>query len=112
MNLLLDNRSGVPIYTQIYNQIRAQISDGSLEAVAVERHLPGDREFYRDAMNCKFFKRAFERGLELKSVKFGMDKIMVLDIRRLYETGMAVIKDDPKVLLCDNPNCAFCATYR
>ena len=86
--------------------------DGSLEAVAVERHLPGDREFYRDAMNCKFFKRAFERGLELKSVKFGMDRIMVLDIRQLYETGMAVIKDDPKVLLCDNPACAFCSTYR
>ena len=86
--------------------------DGSLEAVAVERHLPGDREFYRDAMNCKFFKRAFERGLELKTIPFGMDKIMVLDIRQLYDIGMTVIRDDPKVLLCDRPDCPFCSAYR
>lgn len=87
-------------------------ADGSLEAVAVERHLPGDREFYRDAMNCKFFKRAFARGLELKSIPFGMDKLMLLDIRQLYDTGLAVIREDPKVLLCDRPECPFCSSYR
>ena len=26
--------------------------------------------------------------------------------------GMAVIKDDPKVLLCDDPDCLFCRHYR
>ena len=41
-----------------------------------------------------------------------MDKIMVLDIRQLYDIGMAVIRDDPKVLLCDRPDCPFCSAYR
>lgn len=86
--------------------------DGGTEAVAVPRHLPGCREFYNNAMECKFFKRAFARGLELKRVKFGMGELMLLDIGQLYDIGMAVIKDDPKVLLCDDPNCLFCRRYR
>ena len=86
--------------------------DGDLEKVAVPRHLPGCREFYENAMECKFFKRAFARGLELRRAKLGMGELMLLDIRQLYEIGMAVIKDDPKVLLCDDPDCLFCRRYR
>ena len=91
---------------------RVKNPDGTLETVAVPRHLPGCREFYENAMECKFFKRAFARGLELKRVKFGMGELMALDIRQLYEIGLAVIKDDPKVLLCDDPDCLFCRRYR
>ena len=91
---------------------RVRNPDGSLTTVAVPRHLPGCREFYTNAMECKFFKRSFARGLKLERVKFGMGELMALDIRQLYEIGMAVIKDDPKVLLCDDPDCLFCRQYR
>lgn len=91
---------------------RVKNPDGSLTTVAVPRHLPGCREFYTNAMECKFFKRAFARGLELKRVKFGMGELMALDLKQLYEIGMAVIKNDPKVLLCDDPDCLFCRSYR
>ena len=58
MNLLLDNRSGVPIYTQIYNQIRAQISDGSLEADAP---LPSIRSLAKELrISVITTKRAYE----------------------------------------------------
>ena len=63
-------------------------------------------------MECKFFKRAFARGLELKRVKLGMGELMVLDIPQLYAIGTAVIREDPKVLLCDDPDCLFCRRYR
>ena len=91
---------------------RVRMPNGDLDTVAVPRHLPGCREFYDNAMECKFFKRAFARGLELKRVKLGMGELMLLDIPQLYEIGMAVIKDDSKVLLCDRPDCLFCRKYR
>ena len=90
---------------------RMKTPDGGLETVAVPRHLPGDREFYSDPMNCKFFKRAFARGLELKQVKLGMGKVMLLDIRQLHEIGMRLIAEDRRVLLCDDPDCPFCRRY-
>lgn len=58
MNLLLDNRSGVPIYTQIYNQIRAQITDGSLNA---DEALPSIRNLAKDLrISVITTKRAYE----------------------------------------------------
>ena len=91
---------------------RVKTPDGDLETVAVPRHLPGDREFYSNAMECKFFRRAFARGLELESAPLGMGKVMSLELRQLYSIGMEVIADDPNVLLCDRPECRFCAKYR
>jgi len=58
MNLLLDNRSGVPIYTQIYNQIRAQITDGTLKA---DEALPSIRNLAKDLrISVITTKRAYE----------------------------------------------------
>jgi len=91
---------------------RVKTPTGELDTVAVPRHLPGCREFYTDAMECKFFRRAFARGLELRKAKLGMGELMLLDIPQLYSIGMAVIKEDPKVLLCDKPDCLFCRQYR
>lgn len=90
---------------------RMKTPDGDLDTVAIERHLPGDREFYHNAAESKFFRRAFERGLEVKSVELGMNKLLLVDIRELYEIGMKLIAEDPRVLLCDNPECLFCRKY-
>ena len=58
MNLLLDNRSGVPIYTQIYTQIRAQITDGTLKA---DEALPSIRNLAKDLrISVITTKRAYE----------------------------------------------------
>ena len=58
MNLLLDNRSGVPIYTQIYNQIRAQITDGTLKT---DEALPSIRNLAKDLrISVITTKRAYE----------------------------------------------------
>ena len=90
---------------------RVKTPDGGLRTVAIERHLPGDREFYRNAEESKFFRRAFERGLEVKRTELGMGKLMLVDIGQLYTVGLRLIEEDRRVLLCDDPDCLFCREY-
>ncbi len=58
MNLFIDNRSGVPIYTQIHHQIRDQIISGTLEP---EAPLPSIRSLAKDLrISVITTKRAYE----------------------------------------------------
>ena len=91
---------------------RVRTPNGGLKTVLIPDHLPGHRDFYiHDAENCKFFKRAFARGLELKSTPLGMAQLQVIDCQQLFEIGMQLQTEDPRVLLCDNPDCLFCRRF-
>lgn len=58
MRLFIDNRSGVPIYDQIYTQIKSQIISGELEEDA---HLPSIRNLAKDLrISVITTKRAYE----------------------------------------------------
>ncbi len=58
MTILIDNRSGQPIYEQIYEQLRAQILSG---AVAAEEALPSIRSLAKDLrISVITTKRAYE----------------------------------------------------
>ncbi len=58
MNLLIDNRSGNPIYEQIYVQIKAQIISGSLES---DSPLPSIRNLAKDLrISVITTKRAYD----------------------------------------------------
>ncbi|MBQ9048344.1 MAG: GntR family transcriptional regulator [Solobacterium sp.] len=58
MNILIDNRSGVPIYTQIYTQIRNQITEGSVKA---NDPLPSIRSLAKDLrISVITTKRAYD----------------------------------------------------
>ncbi|MBR1953311.1 MAG: AAC(3) family N-acetyltransferase [Lentisphaeria bacterium] len=88
-------------------------ADGSDEIVTIDQHLPGHRDFYRaDAENCKFYQRAVARGLRIAEVPFGMAKLHLIDINELHDIGMELFREDPDVLLCDDPDCMFCSKYR
>ena len=58
MNLLIDNRSGMPIYDQIYTQIKDQIIRGALKA---DEMLPSIRGLAKD-LRISFIttKRAYD----------------------------------------------------
>lgn len=58
MNILIDNKSGVPIYDQIYSQIKSQIISGILEQ---DETLPSIRALAKD-LRISFIttKRAYE----------------------------------------------------
>lgn len=58
MNILIDNKSGTPIYDQIYSQIKGQIISGALKQ---DELLPSIRGFAKD-LRISFIttKRAYE----------------------------------------------------
>lgn len=58
MNLYIDNRSGAPIYDQIYTQIKNQIIGGDLQA---DQALPSIRNLAKDLrISVITTKRAYE----------------------------------------------------
>lgn len=58
MNILLDNHGGIPIYSQIYSQIRAQITDGTIRP---DEPLPSIRALAKDLrISVITTKRAYE----------------------------------------------------
>ena len=58
MNVLIDNKSGIPIYDQIYSQIKSQIISGNLQE---NEMLPSIRSLAKD-LRISFIttKRAYE----------------------------------------------------
>lgn len=58
MNILIDNKSGAPIYDQIYSQIKSQIISGTLKE---DEMLPSIRSLAKD-LRISFIttKRAYE----------------------------------------------------
>ena len=62
MNLYIDNRSGSPIYDQIYTQIKNQIISGELEA---DQALPSIRNLAKDLrISVITTKRAYDELLQ------------------------------------------------
>ncbi len=58
MNLFIDNKSGIPIYSQIYNQIKAQIISGALPE---DTALPSIRNLAKDLrISVITTKRAYD----------------------------------------------------
>lgn len=58
MNLFIDNKSGIPIYEQIYSQIKAQIISGALRE---EEALPSIRNLAKDLrISVITTKRAYD----------------------------------------------------
>ncbi len=58
MNIFIDNKSGIPIYEQIYKQIKAQIISGS---IAEDDPLPSIRNLAKDLrISVITTKRAYD----------------------------------------------------
>ena len=58
MNLFIDNKSGAPIYEQLYNQIKSQILSGALQT---DEALPSIRGLARDLrISVITTKRAYD----------------------------------------------------
>lgn len=58
MNIFIDNKSGTPIYNQIYNQIKAQIINGALKE---DTPLPSIRNLAKDLrISVITTKRAYD----------------------------------------------------
>jgi aminoglycoside 3-N-acetyltransferase len=92
--------------------VKIKDAGGTLRTAIIPRNLPGHRDFYRhDAANVKFYRRAVDKGLDIRTASLGAGKITVISLQPLYEIGMRLIAEDKRVLLCDKPDCLFCTKY-
>ena len=99
----------------LQNAIVKLIDDnGTLKTEVIKKHLPGHRDFYSDkAGNCKFYTRAKEKGLTIKSTSLGLGMLYLMDLNELYNIGIKLFYEDPNITLCcDNPDCTFCRNYK
>ena len=91
---------------------RVEREDGTIDSVLVPRWLPGHRDFYRfPGESSKMYRRLIEMRLAIRSAALGLGQIKLIDSAQMYELGMAALKSDPNLLLCDNPECVFCRTH-
>ena len=88
--------------------------DGKLVTEIMRNHLPGCRDFYYFLApdECKFYKRAMARGLNIRKELLGAGDVYTMELSELYEIGTELFKEDPDVTLCDRPQCVFCTRYR
>ena len=88
--------------------------DGKYVTEIMRNHLPGCRDFYYFLApdECKFYKRAMARGLNIKKELFGVGDIYTMNIEDVYRIGTELFREDPDVTLCDRPECVFCSRYR
>jgi aminoglycoside N3'-acetyltransferase len=106
----LEDQSDLPFLIDAI--VKVKDADGKLRTAIMPRHLPGHRDFYRhNAENTKFYTRAVKRGLDIRTMTLGAGEISLIELQPLYKIGMQLIAEDKRVLLCDNPECLFCAKY-
>lgn len=87
--------------------------DGRVETVHVPRYLPGHRDFYRrPAETCKMYRRLLAGGLPLRRTGLGFGTVATTPARSMYDLGLAALRGDPNLLLCDDPECSFCGAWR
>ena len=103
----LEYCANVPYLAPAVAQILEE--NGSIRPVVIPGHLPGHRDFYgNNAENCKFYTAAVNAGLKISEVSLGYGKLQLIDLRQLFDIGMELLKKDPRILLCDDPDCLFC----
>ncbi len=85
---------------------------GRPEKVLIPKHLPGDRDFYHgDGEKSKFFRRAFAAGLTVRKETLGLGQLQLMELSELFDIGSGLVREDPRIFLCDDPECLFCASY-
>lgn len=106
----LEDEAGLPYLKSALCRVRRP--NGTVESVLVPRWLPGHREFYKAPGEAtKMYRRLTELGLGIRVAPLGLGKIKVIEASQMYELGMAALKSDPWLMLCDDPECLFCRTY-
>ena len=111
MNILIDNKSGTPIYDQIYSQIKGQIISGALKQ---DELLPSIRGLAKD-LRISFIttKRAYEE-LEKEGFIYTLPAkgcyVAPKNVELLREENLKKIEEhiDEIVRLAASCNLSFC----
>jgi hypothetical protein len=63
------------------------------------------------AEETKMYRRLIADGLVIRKTKLGYGDVKAIDAVPMYDLGMKALKADPRLMLCDSPECLFCKTY-
>ena len=74
-------------------------ADGTITWKYVPDGLPGPREFYDKNENARFFREAVARGLEIRRAQLGLGELKLIDCRRFWEIGSALVQEDPHIII-------------
>ena len=92
---------------------RVKRDDGRIESVWMPKHLPGHREFYRNpGEETNMYRRLIQNGLVIRKTTLGYGAIQAIHAGSMYALGIKALRDDPHILLCENPECLFCRKHR
>jgi hypothetical protein len=47
-------------------------------------------------------------GLEIRSARLGLGEVRLIEAAPMYELGLAAVKADPRLPLCDKADCLYC----
>ncbi len=109
MHLLIDNRSGSPIYEQIYSQLKAQIIAGSLQA---DSPLPSIRNLAKDLrISVITTKRAYDE-LEKEGFLYTVAGkgcfVAPRNVELLREENLRKIEDHMEAIRRLSASCNLC----
>lgn len=85
---------------------------GAVQTDLIRQHLPGHRSFYGPAEKSEFYRKAVARGLKIYEAPCGMGALYRMDLKQLYEIGMAMFLEDPNATLCSDPECPYCRNWK
>ena len=78
-----------------------RLADGTITWKFVPKGLPGPREFYSKDEGARFFREAVAHGLAIRREKLGVGELKLVDCRRFWEIGSALVADDPRIIIGD-----------
>ena len=78
-----------------------RLADGTITWKFVPKGLPGPREFYSKDEDARFFREAVARGLEIRRAPLGVGRLALIDCRRFWEIGSALVTEDPRIIIGD-----------
>jgi len=89
--------------------VRAIDERGEAVTVRVPKEPMGHRDFYR-GNDTKIGRRLIEAGV-VREARVGMAQVFVARGRRMGDFVMDLLDSEPRILLCDRPDCSFCSRF-
>ena len=78
-----------------------RLADGTITWKFVPKGLPGPREFYSKDEDARFFREAIAHGLEIRRAPLGVGRLALIECRRFWEIGSALVTEDPRIIIGD-----------
>jgi aminoglycoside 3-N-acetyltransferase len=88
------------------------LQNGRTHFLTQDRMPGGHRDFYqqRDGHNAKIYQELYKRKL-VREARVGNGMVWLLESRPLVDACTDIIRQDQRVLLCDDPKCRFCKQW-